>query len=241
MAYRKRFPLRVIKTGIVLVQYMSTRTVSYVINQLVKVTVSHQSIYNWAITFAKLMTKLPRFIPNNFTNVWHVDEKFIRVADNSKDKKQDIKFSYLWVVSDSNSNIIAVFVSHKRDSASARKALSLAKLNAGFNPEILVSDSYCVYPASVKKIFGRKTKHIQAHFETKGFMHKGKMYYLSNNKAEGINSKINLWYKRFRGFKTLGTANLWCASFMNFYNHIRPSLRNRSSKQISFQEAMLLV
>lgn len=240
IAYRKRFPLRIIKSGIILVQFNSTRVTSFIIDQLTKIKVSHQSIYNWAISFTKLMDKLPRFMPNNFTNVWHVDEKFVRVADNSKDKKQDIKFSYLWVISDSNSNIIAVLVSHKRDSASARKALSLAKLNAGFNPEILVSDSYCVYPASVKKIFGRKTKHIQAHFETKGFMHKGKLYYLSNNKAESINSKINLWYKRFRGFKTLRTANLWCSSFMNFYNYIRPSIRIRSIKQVSFQEAMLL-
>ena len=210
--HRRRFPLKIIKTGIVLVQYVSTRTVSYIINQLTNIKVSHQSIYNWAINFAGLLSKITEHMPNNFTNLWHVDEKFVRVADNSKDKNWDIKFSYLWVVSDSNSNIISVFVSHKRDSASARKALSSARLNAGFSPEILVSDAYGVYPSSVRKIFGRRKKHIQSHFESKGF----------------------------RGFKNIITANLWCLSFMNFYNHIRPSIRNRSSKQISFQEALLL-
>lgn len=237
--WRKRYPVRVVKMGVLFVQYVSTRVTSYFLKQLLDIKPSHQTIYNWAVEFAQLLSEKALSLSQLLTNIWHVDEKFVKVADQEKDAKGRTKFSYLWIVSDSNSNIIAPFVSHKRDKKSAEKALILAKKNAGFCPELLVSDSYPAYVNTVKKVFGRKTKHVQAHFETKGVMHKGKLYYLSNNKAESLNSKVNLWYKKFRGFKTLKTANLWCASFANFYNHLRPSTRQRSSPQLEFQQLLL--
>jgi len=71
-------------------------------------------------------------------------------------------------------------------------------------------------------VFGRKTKHAIRHFEAEGIMHKGRLYYLSNNRIESLNSKINLWYKKFKGFKSLASARLWTEMFSFFYNYMRP-------------------
>jgi transposase-like protein len=65
--------------------------------------------------------------PINFTNIRHVDEKFIKV------RKSKDAFAYLWVVSDSNSNIIAVNVSNTRNAESAKIILRKARERAGCN------------------------------------------------------------------------------------------------------------
>ena len=151
----------------------------------------------------------------NASNIWHVDEKFIKVKG-SKD------FAYLWVVQDDNNNIIAVHISRRRDIIGATTVLDIAKQRVEDIPNIIITDGLQSYKKAIKKVFGRKVKHIQAHFEAKKFMHKGKYYILSNNRIESLNSKINLWYKKFRGFKNLYMANVWCNLWMYFYNLMRP-------------------
>jgi len=150
------------------------------------------------------------------SNIWHVDEKFVKV----KGSKDD--FAYLWVVIDDKNTILAVHVSKERDITGAKCVLEKAKNNTNKSPTILVSDGLHAYKKACKKIFGRKTKHIKSHFEPVKFMHKGGYYCLSNNRIESLNSKINLWYKKFRGFKRLDMANLWCEMWMYFYNLMRP-------------------
>jgi len=231
---RHRFPEHVIKNSILYGFFVSTRNTSFLAKETMDVIFSHQTSYNWNKKFAYLVSKLTKV--TNFSNIWHVDEKFIKCR-NKKDKNGKVKFSYLWVVIDSNNNIIATHVSHERNMKNARIVLRKAKLRAVKPPDILVSDGLQAYKKACKKVFGRKTKHILAHFETKGFMHKGKLYYLSNNRIESLNSKINLWYKKSRGFKSLETAKLWCEMFNYFYNHMRP--RVIKHKTITIQEVIV--
>lgn len=236
---RHRFPEKIISNAILLSHFISTRIVKYFFRQN-NVKLSHVSVYNWSKRFDKKLSKLKSNVSCiNYTNIWHVDEKFVKVADNAKNSKGKVKFSYLWVVSDSKRNIVAVYVSHKRNITSATIALKLAKKNAKFNPIIIVTDGCTAYDSAIRRVFGRKAKHIKAHFEAKGFMHKKRLYYLSNNTAESLNSKINLWYKRFRGFKSLNSANLWCNGWMYFYNLLRP--RVYQEEKIAWKEVMCMV
>lgn len=218
--YRSRYPEEVIRNSILLVLFVSTRIASYMIKETINFKVSHVSIFNWMYKFSSLISKYNRSI--NYSNIWHVDEKFIRVKDNVKDNKGNIKFSYLWLVIDDKNNIISTYVSHKRDIISAKKALKLALSRANKPPEILISDGCSSYIKACKSVFGRTVKHVVSHFKAEGLVHKKKVLYLSNNRIESLNSKINLWYKKFRGFKSIFTANLWCNLFMEFYNLIRP-------------------
>jgi transposase-like protein len=217
--YKHRFPDYVIKNSILYSFFVSTRKVKFLAKETMYVIFSHQTAYNWSKKFAKFVSKLTKVV--DYTNIWHVDEKYIK-SRNKKDKKGKVKFSYLWVVIDSNNNMIATHVSHRRDIKNAKIILKKAKERARKPPDILVSDGLQAYKRSCKHVFGRKTKHVIRHFEAKGFMHQNRLYYLSNNRIESLNSKINLWYKKFRGFKSIETARLWCEVFNYFYNHMRP-------------------
>lgn len=210
---RHRFPEEVIKNAILYTLFVSTRISKFMVNETMNFSISHVSVFNWMKKFAHLLGKQDRRI--SFSNIWHADEKFVKVKG-CKD------FAYLWVVIDDNNSIIAVHVSQKRNIGGARIVLDLAKQRAKKPPDILVTDGCPAYIKACKKIFGRKTKHVVAHFEAARFMHKGRYYMLSNNRIESINSKINLWYKKFRGFKRLDMANLWCTAWMHFYNFMRP-------------------
>lgn len=211
---RHRYPEEVIINGILFFLFVSTRNVVFLLKETIGFRPSNVSVYNWAKKFAQVLCK--RKTTKAFSNIWHLDEKFIKV------KKSIDDFAYEWVVMDDKNSMIAVHVSDKRDINGARKILEIAKRQAEKPPDIMVTDGLNAYLKACKKVFGRKTKHVRAHFEPERFMHKGRYFILSNNRIESLNSKINLWYKKFRGFKSLETANLWCKMWMYFYNLMRP-------------------
>ena len=211
---RSRFPEEVIKNTVLFTLFVSTRNAAFLLHETLQFSVSHMSPYRWMKRFAYLLQGMQRR-PLAFSNIWHADEKFVRV-------KGCKEFAYLWVVMDDKNSIIAVHVSAHRDTAGAKAVLKLALQHAGKPPDILVTDGLPAYPKACKNILGRKVKHVPAHFEAAKFMHHKRYYTLSNNRIESLNSKINLWYKKFRGFKSLETANLWCIMWMHFYNFMRP-------------------
>lgn len=211
---RHRFPEEIIRNSILHFAFVSTRIAKFLIGETFNFYPSHVSIYNWSKKFAQKLSKLKR--NRSFSDVWHIDEKFIKV----KGSKDD--FDYLWVVIDDKNNMIATHVSDSRDIINAKIVLEKAKKIADKPPDIIVTDGLQAYKRACKFVFGRKIKHVIRHFETKALMSKGVLYYLSNNRLESLNSKINLWYKKFRGFKSLANARLWCDLWMNFYNLMRP-------------------
>lgn len=154
----------------------------------------------------------------DFGKIWHIDEVFNKV------KGTPSKFGYLFVVTDEKSNLIALYQSDHRDTQSAKIALQMARQNAGFAPDIIVHDGCPIYDQAVC-IFGRGTKHCQAHFQAEPFLltKEGKqfLYYLSNNIVEHVNSFIRLWMHHMRGFKSLEKANRWCKMFLCCYNFLK--------------------
>lgn len=165
--------------------------------------------------FYPKLTEIEKRKPILFTNIWHADEKFIRVRKSKDD------FAYLWVVSDSNSNIIAVYVSNARDAKSAKVVLRRARERTGFNPRVIVTDGLQGYK-SATRIFGRKVRHVVAHFEKRGIVVDKKLLLLSNNKIERINGFFALWLHVCRGLKSFKTANVWIDFFAMHYNYLMP-------------------
>jgi putative transposase len=214
---RMRFPKEVITNALFLRLYpLSTRNVKRILKKLSYIKVSHVSIYNWIMKFAPHLCKFANMFPIKFSDIWHVDEKFIKV------KKSKDDFAYLWIVSDSKNNILATHVSFARDIVNAKIVLQKAKQRAEFNPKILVSDGLQGYKKACKKIFGRETRHVIAHFEAKNVIYKRKWYKLSNNRAESINRFYALWLHACKGFKRLDNANLWIEFFTINYNYLMP-------------------
>jgi transposase-like protein len=198
------------------------------------VIVSHKSIYNWLVKFAPYLIKIALNKSIIFTNIWHVDEKFIHVRG-SKDPH-----AYLWIVSDSNSNIIATYVSFCRDEVSARIVLQKAKDIAGLNPQLLISDGLQGYKRACRKVFGKKTRHVKAHFEPVGIVHNQKLMQITNNRAERINEFPALWLHVCRGFKRLDRANMFCEFFAVNYNYLMEHPTKEEPK-ISWEKVPLLI
>lgn len=211
---RHRYPEEVIRNAILFYMFVSTRNVVFLLLETLQFKPSHVSAFNWAKRFAFLTANMSKSM--SFSNIWHVDEKFIKVRG-SKDS-----FAYLWIVIDDKNSIIAMHVSEERDIIGAITVLKKAKQIAGKPPDVLVSDGLQAYKGACMKVFGRRTKHAISHFQSTKFMHNGVYYILSNNRIESLNSKINLWYKKFRGFKRLDNANIWCEMWKFFYNLMRP-------------------
>ena len=213
---RMRFPKKIIVDALFLRSYpVSLRGVKRILKRMRGIRVSHVSIYNWILKFAPRLIKIAKRKPIAFTKIWHVDEKFIKVRGSKDD------FAYLWVVSDSESNILAVHVSFERDAKNAKLVIRKARERAGFNPDVLVTDGLQGYKSACR-IFGRKCKHVEAHFEKKGFVYQNRIIYLSNNKIERINGFFALWLHVCRGFKRLDRANMWVEYFALHYNYLMP-------------------
>lgn len=144
---------------------------------------------------------------------------FIRVKG-SKSKKN---CSYLYIVEDSEGKIVAMYVSHKRNVRSVKEALREALKNAGFEPEIIVTDNFRSYYVAIKKLLP-KVIHIRAHFKAKVIKYCNRLLKLSNNKIERLNGTIRTWLYCMRGFKSLLTANLWVKMYAIYYNYLMPHI-----------------
>ena len=207
-------PKDIINTVYLRLKRLSLRETSDAIARLIYIHVSHVTVWNWCMKFISLLVLWASLIDTNCEKLWHVDEKFIRVRG-SKDK-----FAYLFVVCDSKNKILATYVANSRSGESAKIILRKARTNN--TPEIIVTDGMQGYKKACK-IFGRKVKHVVAHFKPEGVFHDGKILLLSNNRIERINSDINLFLHVFRGLKSFKTAQVWIEGFMVYHNYLKPS------------------
>lgn len=166
------------------------------------VDVSKSIFTAWVNNFGHV--KLPK---PSYTNIWHIDEVFIKHEQRSAGEKRKF-FTYLWVVCDSKQQLIALHHSEKRDISAAKQALAKAKAAAGFAPLIVVSDAYNVYPHALRSVL-RSTLHVTAHFAASIFALHGRIWSLSNNIVESLNSRIRDRLRRRRGLKSVGAAQLF--------------------------------
>jgi len=173
------------------------------------IIVSDEAVRLWVQWFTELL-KDELQLKRKYSKQWHVDESFVKVGSEQ---------GYLWTVVDSNNNLLSIFLSEHRDGKSAVRCLQLAYKEAGFMPDVVVSDGYDAYPKAVRKTFGRgKVKHAVAHFKKEMFLVKGKVKMLSNNRIEGLFSHIKEHYHRFRGFKSFIAGNVIVNGIKLFYN-----------------------
>jgi len=187
---------------------MTTADVARLLGDL-GIQLSDEIVRLWVRDYTPILEHMIKnWNKRSYTKKWHIDETFTKVKG---------KTGYLFTVLDSENNILSVFLSNRRDKESAKKALKLAEKEAGFKPEIVVSDEYPAYEKPVKKM-DRKCKHVKAHFKGKWIIHKGKLMRLSNNRIEGLFSHFKLHYHQFRGFKSFVSGNIIANGFKIFWN-----------------------
>ena len=194
-----RFPSSVILFAIRLYTefYLSSNECSILIKDILDVEVSGRTILNWIQRFTPYFQRISKIYKPRYSDIWHMDEMFINRVGS---RKRPGKTGYLFTVYDENRNVIATFLSNKRDRKSAKRVFKMAVKEAGFHPKIVVTDKYHIY--DFLKGY-RKLKHVHTHFETK-FVPYGKgIVAVSQNRIERYHSEIRPKEVRMRGIKNL--------------------------------------
>jgi len=172
--------------------------------ELFGIKVSASSVGRWPPRFGSSMRKIAKLYRIKFSRVWHVDEKFVphKREPSKKWKRGKRKWAYQITVLDSEGNVVASYLAPERSTEAVKKALRRAKEEAGFSPDIVVSDKFNAYDRGVN-VLGRRTKHVRAHFEGKLIPYGKDVILLSNNKIERYHSEIAPKIRSMRGVKNL--------------------------------------
>ncbi|HID60705.1 MAG TPA: DDE domain-containing protein [Hadesarchaea archaeon] len=143
------------------------------------------SVGRWPQRFSASAKKIARRYKIKFSKIWHVDEKFTshKRVPSKRRKRGKRKWAYRITVLDSEGNVVASYLAPERSTDAVKEVLRRAKKEAGFSPDIVVSDKYNAYDRGVN-VLGRRAKHVRAHFEGKFIPYGKGVVLLSNNKIE---------------------------------------------------------
>lgn len=199
----------------------TTRKVAYTLYMVHQVRISHVTISRWIKRFAPVFQQ----ISSDFllsaklcdSDEWHFDETYIKIQGENY---------YLWIAIDSETRLVLDFhLSKTRNSNAAHILLSSCRNKFGQPSSAVVSDRYDAYllPA---KLFFPEADHIRVEsFEDR----------ISNNIIEAFNNQFKAWYRPKRGFNSYDSANRLIATYIFYYNFIRPhsSLNGLAPAQVA--------
>jgi len=109
---------------------LSSREVSELMGEMGH-PVSKSTILYWLCRFHCTFKMLQRRYRLEYSKVWHIDELHVRLRGGK---------AYVYVVEDNRRNIIALELTERRDEDATARVLMKAKAEAGFTPDILISD-----------------------------------------------------------------------------------------------------
>ncbi len=178
--------------------------------QLLKINVSHQTIYNWIKKYVKLMyTHLDKITPQ-VGDAWRADEIYMKIKGNLK---------YLFAMIDDETRFwIAQQVLDRKEGADATELLQEAKRVTKRTPHTFTTDGLGSYHVAYKKVFWqidrqKRTLHIR-HIHLQRDM--------NNNKMERLNGEIRDREKVMRGIKRKDSSML--RGYQLFHNYFRPHM-----------------
>lgn len=218
-----RHPLHIILKALFysFIGNLTLRKISESLKLIDNISVSHVTIYKWIQKFAPMLQKVAEPFKEQLTlsqsDEWHIDETYIKISG---------KTYYLWLAIDSETRVIIDFhLSEYRDTSAAFSLLNSCKENFGSPKSMIVTDRYRPYVQPIKYIYG-DTMHLRVEDFADD---------ISNNIIEAFNGQFKAWHKSHRGFKSFESANLYIATYIFFYNFIRPhqSLNNMTPAQVA--------
>lgn len=195
----------------------SFRKISWMLNFLYNIKVSHVTISSWCKKFAPIFhEKMISLMPcmNFDSDEWHADETVVKILGQKY---------YIWFIVDSETRFVLGFhLSPHRDSPQAFSLFESVK-DYG-HPNSLVSDRYSAYKVPTKSVLNVN------HIRVESFQDD-----ISNNLIEAFNKQFKAWYKTKQGFNSFESANAMIMMFVFFYNFIRPhsSLSNLTPAQVA--------
>ena len=175
--------------------------------KLLKVNVSHQTVYNWIKKYVKLMKSHLDKITPQVGDAWRADEIFMKIKG---------KLKYVFSMMDDETRfLIAQQVLDRKEGADATGLLQESKDITKRTPHTFTTDGLGSYHVAYKKVFWqmdrqKRTLHIR-HIHLQRDM--------NNNKMERLNGEIRDREKTMRGLKRTDTAIL--KGYQLFHNYFR--------------------
>lgn len=200
---------------------LSSREVANILSGVFGLSVSHQSIINWAQTMARCLYPILDTLPVHLCNIWVVDETYLIYEG---------KWGYLFTVLDAEyGSIIAQIFSPSRSVASAYAVLEKASRRfdiANCGIITVVTDGLASYPPAIQ-LLASQTKGQFQHCKVIG-LKDGKVknqYRRYKNLVENYYSVLKPYYYRTRGFGSFAGAVTFSVLFTLYYNYLHPSDR----------------
>ncbi len=200
---------------------LSSREVANILSSVFGLSVSHQSIINWAQTMAQCLYPMLDSLPVHLSNTWVVDETYLLYEG---------KWGYLFTVLDGEyGSIMAQIFSPSRSVASAYAVLQKASRRfelAKCGIITIVTDGLASYPPAIQ-LLASQTKGQFQHCPVIG-LKDGKVknqYRKYKNLIENYYSVLKPYYYRTRGFGSFRGAVTFSVLFTLYYNYLHPSDR----------------
>lgn len=133
---------------------------------------------------------------------WHVDESYLQING---------QWCYIYRAIDKAGNLADVYLSSKRDKASAIKFFKSAIDVVGHRPKQITTDKNPAYPDAIKQALGNKVKH-----RTNKYL---------NNCLEQDHRAIKSRYYPMKGFKDFFCASIFCTVFEEIRDFFRINTR----------------
>ncbi|MFF8919344.1 IS6 family transposase, partial [Streptomyces sp. NPDC015032] len=162
------------------------------------ITVSYEAIRLWCERFGPAYAAGLRRRQSRPGDRWHLDEVFIKVNG---------KMRYLWRAVDQEGNVLDVLVTNTRDTAAARRFFRKLLKGTEAVPRVIVTDKLRSYGAAhrgaMPSVEHRSSKYL-------------------NNRAENSHIPTRERERSMKGFRSVGTAQRFLASFSQISPHFRP-------------------
>jgi transposase-like protein len=142
------------------------------------VEVDHVTVYRWVQRFAPLLAEAARPCRHAVGDRWQLDETYVKVAG---------QWRYVYRAIDQFGQVIDVFVSPRRDAASARRFFERAIGSTNVTPTEVVTDNAAVYPKVLDEVAPTA-------------WHRTERY--ANNPIEADHGQLKRRLRPMRGLKT---------------------------------------
>jgi len=203
---RMRYPAQIIINAIAMFYLGTTsfRKIALILRLIHNIKVSHTTISNWCKNFAPYWQNigLELVSPLDFnSDEWHADETVVKI--------KGVKH-WVWFVIDSETRFVLGF--HLTPYRNSPQAFTTFANVANMGKcERLVSDRLPSYNKAVKAVLDCEHIKVESWYDD-----------VTNNLIECFNKQFKAWYKTKNGFNSFESANNLIATFVFFFNFVRP-------------------
>ena len=148
---------------------------------------------------------------------WHVDESYLRING---------QWCYIYRAIDKAGNLVDVYLSPKRDKASAIKFFQSAIHVTGHSPVQITTDKNPAYSDAIKQALGDTVKH-----RTNKYL---------NNCLEQDHRAIKSRYYPMKGFKDFFCALIFCTVFEEVRNFFKVNTRSAEKLNSADKRGIIL-